>query len=412
MSYLTYLQVYVGAWCSTLLFFLNDIITYKQFVTIVAVLSALAIIVSVVERNGKISKKVLLVSLVWGTIALLYYCEPVFYNTYNDNHTSYLLVLIAQILPSVICAAIISDKLEDLFRIEKLTPIVSLIFSFIVYQGIIHPTGFGSGGSIRNENGISYNSGAYLVSYAVGLAEYYLLVQDRIEWKSIFKRKSMAVLLWITIFVNMYLVLIAGGRGGLVVFICETVLFLYLWIKKRKYGVYHFLVSVISFAIGIGISYYIVSLAANSTISYSGYNRILKAINEGDMSGRGELYKTAIEVFKENPIIGHGFGSVFRKVGFFSHNIFLDIGVETGVIGILVFFVFIVLFLFKIKRLINMDIRNSLWLIMFIQSFVQLLFSGYYLASPEFWWVLTMVICVGANVEKGMLYGEENRIYN
>jgi O-antigen ligase len=65
--------------------------------------------------------------------------------------------------------------------------------------------------------------------------------------------------------------------------------------------------------------------------------------------GRIEVWKTSWELFQQNPVTGVGFG-VFRFLGFElgdTHNIYLKILVEQGVIGLTIFLLLVLCFFFQ-----------------------------------------------------------------
>lgn len=77
-------------------------------------------------------------------------------------------------------------------------------------------------------------------------------------------------------------------------------------------------------------------------------------LEEGDLTGRLEAWKASVEIIGENPFLGTGFGASSIEIGqktggiaiddegrprMAAHNVFLQILVETGVIGFLVFLI-------------------------------------------------------------------------
>lgn len=104
-----------------------------------------------------------------------------------------------------------------------------------------------------------------------------------------------------------------------------------------------------------------------------------------EQDSRWIRWNLAWNAFEESPIWGNGIGSVFYKVGFYSHNIFTDLLCEGGILltGVCIYILF--RFLVKIKYLISCDRKFELILIIFLCSFVNILFSGYYLSETGIW---------------------------
>lgn len=70
-------------------------------------------------------------------------------------------------------------------------------------------------------------------------------------------------------------------------------------------------------------------------------------------SGRGSIYSNAIEMIKEKPVFGYGIDSFTPTTGHvYPHNLLLEMMVEVGLIGALVFLAFLaysIFFIFKLK---------------------------------------------------------------
>lgn len=73
---------------------------------------------------------------------------------------------------------------------------------------------------------------------------------------------------------------------------------------------------------------------------------INKSISEADLGGRMALWKASIKVFTENPILGIGSGLLS------SHNVFLSVLGETGLVGLTFFFTGIIwIFIETLKKM-------------------------------------------------------------
>ena len=117
------------------------------------------------------------------------------------------------------------------------------------------------------------------------------------------------------------------------------------------------------------------------------------------LSGRELWYSETLKIIQENLFLGSGILGYYNKISkslynfdgsFYPHNIFLEILLNFGIIGISVFFLII---FFVIKKIMN-NRKKGLYLdnieiIFFIMS-LGLLFSGSYIRN--YWFYLTLLI--------------------
>jgi O-antigen ligase len=97
----------------------------------------------------------------------------------------------------------------------------------------------------------------------------------------------------------------------------------------------------------------------------------LKAVEDSSFLYRFEVWKTCIEIIKDNFVTGIGFGTLFKHVGDYSivvsnkiehsHNLYLQIFTETGILGFSLFFslIFTILKKFIIKLYSE---KNKTWI--------------------------------------------------
>ncbi len=111
-------------------------------------------------------------------------------------------------------------------------------------------------------------------------------------------------------------------------------------------------------------------------------------------SGRDVLYSYIIDLIKNNPIIGYGVGIVQVNLGSTAHNIFLQIFVESGFVGFLIWtliWIFCIKKYIKIIRLNNIESYKIITLLISI-SLGRLLISSDMWLRPEYWFVLSLLI--------------------
>lgn len=391
MSVLSYFQIFASYWCSTVLYFLPGIISYRQYAMIIATLSILLTLRQFSLRSFRVPKKYFFFVCAFLLCVILFSVTPQIYGSDNVTHSSFFLVLAGQVLPIVIMVPFVSNNHVIEGKIKKITPIISLIFTVIAFFGTFRPTSKTGGGFAYNDNGLTYQTASYLAAYAAGLAEYYLLCKKEIEWHRIFRSSVMGIIMSIIIIINAISILVSGGRGGLVVYLIEIIVILFYWIRKNQINSNKILKIALVVGAIFGIGYFALRFASKADIATSGFNRFINTFTKGDQSGRNLIMKHAFESFLKSPIWGHGFGSVFYELNRHSHNLFFDVMVETGIVGLVIWVIFLASTIHKLIIFERNDVTESLWTIIFLDGMIMSLFSGYYLAQLPLLWVMVYV---------------------
>ena len=187
----------------------------------------------------------------------------------------------------------------------------------------------------------------------------------------------------------------SGGRGGVVFLFALAGLISLIFVKKRN------IFKVLFFVLPLGLLGVVIifDLVQNSVLENTfnrGMDRAFSYISSSgiDMaqtSNRDIVFELAQKNIEANLYTGYG---IFHTIGAFGypHNIFLEI-LEGG--GIFYFAFWIIILIISIKRayfIIKIE-RNLLFLVpLFIYPSVNLLFSGSYLMTGMFWFVLVFVL--------------------
>jgi len=120
----------------------------------------------------------------------------------------------------------------------------------------------------------------------------------------------------------------------------------------------------------------------------------------GLFSGRFDIWNQAINIINENIIIGSGTGIFQARHGYYVHNIFYDIILQYGLLGL------ILLILLFIKSWINISRQKEstklVGLFLFCLWFPKLLFSAYIFKDIGFWCFLAygFILFSGKSEEK------------
>lgn len=193
-------------------------------------------------------------------------------------------------------------------------------------------------------------------------------------------------------FLTTLLLIVYGSRGTL---ICIALLLVLTAIKYRWWWV---LFLSLLFVIFSGIFFQLLELGLNWLANVSGSRKILGllAMFQGDImdasSGRDILYDRCIQLFNDNPF-GNGVGFWQNDPfmgGLYPHNIFLEIAVEFGVIGIFVLAIILILIIVRLFRLERSSFFPYAALISI--CFGRLMVSSVYWSRPEFWLVLSVFL--------------------
>ncbi len=187
--------------------------------------------------------------------------------------------------------------------------------------------------------------------------------------------------------------LLSGGRGGVVLILVLFVASIFINIGKRAHKI------VIPIALFLIIIRFTVPNLINMlNINIKGLNRVLSFLNGNIFSdGRTNLYINSFELFREDPIIGKGIGSIFHLLHSYSHNMFLDILTETGILGLFVFLFVLVNYFIKNYALFQQGSLFRFLTIVFICGFTLNMFSGYIWTNPFVWLPIAVAITVRKN---------------
>lgn len=188
-------------------------------------------------------------------------------------------------------------------------------------------------------------------------------------------------------FISLLSIIIWGSRG------CLLVIFIYFICKYgRKYWL------LLSVSGGVIWCFYDqfarIMIQLISTLPVESYKlrKLIMMLTQGiveSSSGRDRLYSYYWQVFQEN-IFGVGVGYSDRIGLIYPHNLFIQVAIEFGIIGLLVLLVLIVYIWRKIFCL-KSDYYELLT-ILASMAFGRLFVSSSYWARPEFWVLISLIV--------------------
>lgn len=131
------------------------------------------------------------------------------------------------------------------------------------------------------------------------------------------------------------------------------------------------------------------------------------------VGSRIQLLNSAVDYFMDSPFAGIGYGSFGVKFTGLEdriepHNILFEIAAETGLVGIVLFFIFILwVSFYAIRKKINNDASPNPLIILFLYLIIQSLSTTYLVDSKALFLWLSVLICI-LSKSKNIVEGDSN----
>ena len=119
------------------------------------------------------------------------------------------------------------------------------------------------------------------------------------------------------------------------------------------------------------------------------------SIGSEDIGGRVDLWREALSVFLQNPIIGTGAGAIGASIGSWAHQTFLSILAETGLVGFMLFILILAVVLNQTARLFKE--YSGLWFSIFFIWAIGVLSLSWEMKKVT-WLFLNFVIIEGVSL--------------
>lgn len=360
-------------------------VVFRLYSGILAVVVAFAFFLSIRRIPGRIYIGGLLVC---ATITLLYFSTRCFYYEVNHRYTSYLLSTGVRFIPAVLTGIYMLSHNEMMEKIERaLLPFILLYTITLASVAFTANVGLNMAQTFNTEF-LNYQNISYYSIFAFGFTMYLI-----VRCGNTYTRYGKYALITLAI-LQVIITIMAGGRGAFVlgcVFVC------YFGLKHITFG------KLLSYAfIAAAVLVAINAVLSNNEVFKMGFDRIFNFFSNVEAietDNRWIRWNLAWNAFTESPVFGHGLGSVFYEVGFYSHNIFTDLLCEGGIVLLLIFIYLLMKFIRASRLLITADYRNEIIVIVFLCSFVMSSFSGYYLSDTGIWLSLTYVFCKSLSIK-------------
>ena len=205
---------------------------------------------------------------------------------------------------------------------------------------------------------------------------------------------------------SIILIFIFGNKGASMVVILFTIMLEILICIKDKKKKKIILMIFCSTTIIINIKSIIVSIN-NFILTKGMYSYALTTLintfegKKTSMDSRMILWNNAFSMIKHKPLIGNGLGYYETFEGIYTHNIFLDILVSYGIIGLTLFIILIIKSLINIMKSKNYY-KKIFGIIIFNLSIPLLSFSSNIYYNWSFW--ILLIIGIGWGTIKDINY--------
>lgn len=244
-------------------------------------------------------------------------------------------------------------------RIWGIVFIMSVILSFFQYQQEMLQK-LVEIGSSREE--ITNNSGYLFLSCLPLLVLY----------------KQKPILQFLLLAIVMAFIVAGMKRGAIIVGAITTSYFVIKAIKSSK-GSMRFLVLFLSIVFCIGIVYYFIYLMSTSDYMV----QRIESTMDGNSSGRDEIYSFFWRYFSHEAdalsfLVGKGANGTLAVYSRLAHNDWLEIAVNHGVVGLIVYLLYWIYFSNTIRKATNDTSKNIMlliFLILFVKTFISMSYS-------------------------------------
>lgn len=365
---------------------------YVSYIVLVAMLSFLSYVYSIVMRGIlKRESNIILILLFLFSLHILWV-------VFDPNETiilpDHLVFFILFGLPGFFSAATII-KLNLIPQLIRFSEFTFMIMACGITLFSILPTFSG----IRTASlaGASYQSLSYYSAFTFGMLliyNLYLPRSMRTSWASFYWYKGVSYGLILACILGVF---IGGGRGAFLLLISYLLLILSsVFVNKNKSLTRKSIINMFSKILAVILLLIVFfSFFWNRDFVQSGFSRATQFISsdggidlQSGSSGRNYVYQDAINYISERPLIGYGpFGFMDQTIQ--AHNLFLEILLQFGSIGLLIFLLLIVLLT---KNMIKNWSVYSYWTFgLLFYPLVMIMFSGAYMHSAEFIFGVTFI---------------------
>ena len=367
----------------------NALLVYSL---VVFVATAVLFRKSFIWNEGKITQTDFFLFFVIIVVFLSYLTPSLFSGRLNPIATTFFLYFSSFSLPAILGSLYLA-RMQTIFEMSKLLEIVMLLITVSIFVRLIIPASQGQ--RLSTFGGAYFGQiGSYLAAFAFGLNLYFLFEGRYHDRFTLFRSMFYKLLCICLLVIQIIGFIIPGGRGGAVLGVTYLLYILLIRFSLRNVK---YLLTIIGFLSFLVITLVVIwpFLIQNSAFQ-SGFFRVTQFIDSGvginwtGTSGRDIIYRNALEIIIQRPVLGYGIFGMW-DVSYYPHNFFLEVLLQGGIVYLIIALIILYLFARKLTRLIKKDRRYRILFVLFIYPFVMLMFSGTYLSTPIFWFVIIFV---------------------
>ncbi len=190
--------------------------------------------------------------------------------------------------------------------------------------------------------------------------------------KGLFKKIALSILM--VVFITM--LLLTGSKKAIIFIVVGSLIYLFCFTRKQNVSKKIFIVMLILILV-LAIIYAVSNLAAFGTIKSRLEQLVEFLTGEGEASqtdqNRINMISGGMSAFLESPIFGNGTGYSYVLFGTYSHNNFVEILMNYGIVGFSIYYLH---YLFLIPKLWKMAKNKDIYAIYFLTYIIlQILLS-------------------------------------
>lgn len=221
--------------------------------------------------------------------------------------------------------------ISDFLALRRFSWAIVIISTAMAIDGLLNRPAAGQIGFVT-----AFGSNYIALARASGLG---LLAAIAFLWPTE-RRPLVKLCLWVIAALQLWAALSAGARGPVIALIFLFLLFFAL----SAWGFLRLRIDRSALRLGVLVFFFVALVLVRQDLFSTLLFRSQIALIGGDISlaTRLSLYQAAIDLWEKSPIWGHGpgqFGVAMagEYVRLYPHNIILELGAETGIIGVLIF---------------------------------------------------------------------------
>ena len=321
----------------------------------------------------------------------LFYLTRIRYGYVEPGYRGSFLSFGVRGLPAIFTAVIIAKNKDYFTSMQKWLQPIMLIYSLGVILVVTTSKNTQYIQFNFSRGGMNYQTLSYCSAFAFNINLFLILMRGQYENFKIFDNEFWKIVNMILLPVQIYCLFTGGGRGamGNIVVVAAFLIYARIGCKLSVRAVGGTVI--VAF-----IAFFAVSYIANKT-GNTGAVRLMEFFGNKESvlnNERTSMRSVAVGFFWEKPIFGYGLGSVYYIMGIYSHNLFTDVLMEGGLAFFIPVCIIIGIIVIFHKRMILMDINNVIQYMIFLSSFMMLMFSGYYFNDGGIWFAGTYLIYI------------------